>query len=139
MSIEYRLMTIGDYDAMIDLWKNTPGIGLSSADEREEIASFLDRNPGLSFIAYDGEQLIGTSLTGNDGRRGYLHHVVVQEQYRGQGIGATLVERSLDALRADGIRKVHLFVMDDNLFGQRFWRNHGWIERVELVMFSKDI
>jgi N-acetylglutamate synthase len=139
MKIDYRQMTIADYDAMVALWQNAPGIGLSSADERGSIAYFLQHNPGLSFIALDGVRLVGTSLAGNDGRRGYLHHVVVAEQYRGQGIGAALVERSLEALRAEGIQKVHLFVMKDNEFGQRFWRGHGWRERVELVMFSKNI
>ncbi len=139
MSVAYRLMTIDDYAMVVDLWENTPGIGLSSADERESIAAFLDHNPGLSFIAYDGDQLVGTSLAGNDGRRGYLHHVVVAGQYRGQGIGAALVQRSLEALHAAGIRKAHLFVVKDNEIGQHFWRNHGWQERVELVMFSKNI
>ncbi len=87
----------------------------------------------------DGDRIIGTSLTGNDGRRGYLHHVVVAGPYRGQGIGAALVEHSLEALQAEGIQKVHLFVVRTNEIGQRFWRNHDWHERVELVMFSKNI
>ncbi len=30
MSIEYRQMTIEDYDAVVELWENTPGIELSS-------------------------------------------------------------------------------------------------------------
>ncbi len=139
MSIEYKLMTIDDYDGVVELWKNTPGIELSRADERENIAYFLKHNPGLSFLALDGDQLVGTSLAGNDGRRGYLHHVVVAGPYRGQGIGAELVERSLEALQAEGIQKVHLFVVSTNEVGQRFWRNRGWRERVELVMFSKNI
>ncbi len=139
MNIEYRLMTIDDYDAMIDLWKNTSGVGLSGADERDKIDYFLEHNPDLSFVACDDGRVVGTSLTGNDGRRGYLHHVVVAEPYQGQGIGAALVEHSLEALRAAGIQKAHLFVIKENLHGQRFWRNRGWHERVDLVMFSKDL
>lgn len=139
MNIDYRQMRIEEYDAMICLWKNTAGIGMGRADSYDGIRRFLERNPGLSFSAYAGDRLVGTVLAGNDGRRGYLHHVVVAEDHRKQGIGEALVKRALEALAKGGIQKCHLFVVKDNRLGQRFWRNHGWRERVELVMFSKDI
>lgn len=34
--MNYRLMTILDYDKIYDLWINTPGMGLNSVDDSRE-------------------------------------------------------------------------------------------------------
>ncbi|MEN4041926.1 MAG: GNAT family N-acetyltransferase, partial [Anaerolineaceae bacterium] len=112
MNVNIRPMRITDYDQMLDLWKNSEGIGLSRADSYEGVQRFLERNPGTSFVAVDGEQVVATILAGHDGRRGYLHHVAVAEKYRRRGIGEALVEKSLNQFRSLGIQKCHLFVAE---------------------------
>ena len=92
-----REMTSEDYDAVYALWQATEGLGLSDADSREAIARYLERNPGLSFIAVENEELLGTVLCGHDGRRGYLHHLAVARSHRGQGLGRRLAQRALAA------------------------------------------
>jgi len=139
MNVTIREMKISDYDQMFDLWKNCEGIGLSRADSFEGMQRFLDRNPGLSFVATDNGKIVATILAGHDGRRGYLHHVAVNESYRRRGIGEALVEKSLKELHALGIQKCHLFVVEKNEAALRFWRITGWVEREELVMFSRDL
>jgi N-acetylglutamate synthase len=139
MNVSIRPMMINDYQEMFELWKNNEGIGLSRADSFEGVERFLERNPGLSFVAVDGERIVATILAGQDGRRGYLHHVAVHENYRRRGIGEALVEKSLKELHLLGIQKCHLFVVERNEAAQRFWKITGWVEREELVMFSKDI
>jgi ribosomal protein S18 acetylase RimI-like enzyme len=132
-------MTIKDYGEVISLWQKTPGLGLTSSDSKEEINKFLDRNPGFSFVAREGDKLVGAALCGHDGRRGYLHHMAVENDYRKHGIGKYLAESCLDRLKKAGIPKVHLFVYTDNQTGQAFWEATGWVERVELLLYSKEI
>jgi N-acetylglutamate synthase len=139
MRIGITRLTMADYAEVIDLWGRTEGIGLSQADEPERIASYLERNPGMSFTARDDELLVGAILAGHDGRRGFLHHLAVRDDRRGQGIGRALVERSLAALRLVGIEKCHLFVFHDNSKGIAFWRKIGWKERIEIVLMSANI
>jgi N-acetylglutamate synthase len=139
MNVTIRQMMIADYDEMFELWKNNEGIGLSRADSFEGVTRFLERNPGLSFVAVDGEKIVATILAGQDGRRGYLHHVAVHEHYRRRGIGEALVEKSLSQLHQLGIQKCHLFVVEQNEAALRFWKITGWVEREELVIFSRDI
>ncbi len=139
MSIEFREMTPDDYAEVIDLWQKSPGIGLSSADSKENIARYLKRNPGLSFTARDGHRIVGAVLCGHDGRRGYIHHLAVSAAYQKQGIGHALAEKCLHALQQIDIRKCHIFVYTDNHQAITFWSNSGWVERVELVLMSKDI
>jgi ribosomal protein S18 acetylase RimI-like enzyme len=122
------------YDQAMALWRRTPGIGLSAADEPER-ASFLRRNPGLSFVAVDDGEVTGTILCGHDGRRGLIHHLVVDVRFRRRGLGRTLLSGALDGLRAVGIDKAHLLVFRNNEDGLAFWRRQS-AERAELALFS---
>ena len=137
--ITVREFTINDYDAAYALWKVSEGIGLSEADSRDNIASYLARNPGTSFVAEAGGRIVGAVLCGSDGRRGFLHHLAVAEGCRRAGTGRALVQRCLAALRTQGMRKCHIFVIADNEHGKKFWTRVGWEERTTLVVMSHDI
>ncbi len=139
MAIDYRPMTIDDYDEIIELWKTTEGVGLSDADSRRGINLFLQRNPNLSVVARDEDKLVGAVLCGHDGRRGYLHHLAVARPYRMHNIGRTLAETCLEHLKAEGICKCHLFVYEQNYHAIAFWKKTGWAQRVDLVIMSHDI
>jgi ribosomal protein S18 acetylase RimI-like enzyme len=139
MAIRIREFTMADYDAAHALWKKTEGIGLSQADERQNIAGFLEHNAGMSFVAEDAGQLVGAIMCGSDGRRGFLHHLAVDGSRRRSGIGRMLVDRCLAALAERGLRKCHIFVLADNVEGKRFWNRIGWEERTTLVVMSHDV
>lgn len=137
--LRIRPMTEDDYDAVVGLWRATEGIGLSAADERDAIAAYLDRNPGLSRVALRGETLVGAVMSGHDGRRGYLHHLAVVPRERGRGLGRILVDRCLDDLRALGIAKVNIVVFADNDEGLAFWRATGWVDRDDLLLMQRTL
>lgn len=139
MAFEIRMMTIDCYEKILALWQAVEGVGLSSADERESIARYLRRNPGLSWLAWDGKSLVGAVLCGHDGRRGYIHHLAVRPDYRRQGIGRKLVGHALSGLRREGIEKCHLFVFRQNELAIAFWRALGFTGRSELSMMSIQI
>ena len=131
--------TIDTYDAVYALWEKCTGIALSRADSRSNIRRYLERNPGLSFVAKCGEDIAGAVLAGHDGRRGYIHHLAVDKDQRRKGIGRGLVEKSLTALRGEGIQKCHLFIFRTNQEGLRFWKAMGWQFRPELGIISTEI
>ena len=136
MNITIHEMDITDYDQIYQLWESSENIGLSKADSRYGITRFLERNPGMSYVAWKEDVLVGTVLCGHDGRRGYIHHLMVHPDHRRQGIGQSLVSRCMFALTRIGIQKCHLFVFEDNIGGIKFWENLGWTKRVELTMMS---
>ena len=70
-----REMTIDDYNVVMSLLRTTSGVRLRDADSREAIMRYLQRNPGLSFVAFVDEHLAGCVMCGHDGRRGYLQHL----------------------------------------------------------------
>ena len=131
-------MIIEDYDAVYDLWLHTPGMGLNTADDsREGIAAYLRRNPTTCFTAKEGDRLLGAILAGHDGRRGYISHTAVREDAQRQGVGTALVEAVLEALQAEGIRKVALVVFARNEKGNAFWEKLGFTGRDDLVYRNK--
>ena len=140
MAMNILPMTLSDYDDCFALWQATEGMGLSAADSRAAIGRYLERNPGMSFVARDAaDRLVGAVLCGHDGRRGMLHHLAVRADCREQGLGRALVQRCMDALQQQGIDKCHLVVFQQNAGGRVFWQRTGWYERPELVLMSKNI
>ena len=131
-----RLFRIGDFDAVLALWRRTEGVGLNASDTRPAIAAFLRRNPGLSLIAKKNGRIIGAVLCGHDGRRGYLHHLAVSKRCRGLGIGRQLVEACLAKLRRAGISKCNIFIFASNTDGMKFWKHTGWCLRTELRLMQ---
>ena len=109
-----REMTAEDFERVIALMRRTPGVTVRDADSRGMVACYLNRNPGLSFVAEHGDELIGCVIAGHDGRRGYLQHLIVSPAYRNAGLATRLVNAALDRLRAEGIFKSHIDVLATN-------------------------
>jgi ribosomal protein S18 acetylase RimI-like enzyme len=133
-------MTIADYGQVAALWQNAEGVLLrDDVDSEAGIAIYLQRNPRMSFVARDGRKVIGAVLCGHDGRMGFLYHLVVEQSYRGKGVGRMLVEKAAAKLSQLGMSKCFTFVYADNPAGQQFWERIGWSVRTDLKGMSKDI
>ena len=139
MNLEIRPFTIAAYDRVYALWQQCEGVGLSEADSPASIQSYLDRNPGMSFVAICGNEVVGAVLCGHDGRRGYLHHLAVHPQSRRRSVGRRLVEHCLGALREAGIQKCHICLFNQNQEGLAFWQSVGWAPRRDIGLVSKSI
>lgn len=138
--MNYRVMTISDYDGVYNLWINTLGMGLNTTDDsREGIEKYLKRNPTSCFVAEEDERVVGVIMSGHDGRRGFIHHTAVLPECRGKGVGRTLVEKAMKALEAEGINKVALVVFERNEIGNGFWEKIGFTSREDLVYRNKNI
>jgi ribosomal protein S18 acetylase RimI-like enzyme len=129
-------MTIHDYDAVVALMFQTPGISFRDADSRESTIRYLQRNPGLSFVCEVDSQIVGCVMSGHDGRRGYLQHLIVQPTHRRKGIAKALVESCLLELESLGILKSHLDVLKTNAMAPAYWARQGWKLRSDIHRYS---
>ena len=108
-------MTIDDFEQVHSLWMEIHGFGIRSIDDSKEgVERFIRRNPTTSMVAVCDGKIVGAILCGHDGRRAGLYHVCVQENYRKHGIGQKLVERCLEALKAES--------QSDRLQAERDWQ-----------------
>ena len=137
MAVSFHEMKIEDYDEIYALWINTDGMGISGADLKENVDRYLNRNPGGSFVAKANGKIVGTILCGHDGRRGYIYHLTIADDFRKQGIANRLVDLALEKLLEDGIVKCHVMVFADNISGVRYWEHNGWKNRTDITLVSK--
>ena len=135
-----RTMTLRDYDAVYALWMSCRNMGFNNLDDsREGIARLLKRNPATSFVALENNRLAGVILSGQDGRRGYIYHMAVAEDFRRRGVATALLDRCLDALKAEGINKVALLVFRYNDAGNAFWEKQGFVERTDVAYRNREL
>ena len=138
--MEYRPLRMEDYHKVYALWMSSKNMGFNDLDDsREGIEKFLDRNPETSFAAFDGDTLSGVILGGHDGRRGYIYHLAVREEYRRQGVGKTLVKLCLDAMKSEGINKAALLVFNRNQAGNAFWESQGFSRREDVAYRNREL
>jgi N-acetylglutamate synthase len=138
-TIRTREFSINDYDAAVELWKRVEGLEIAEGDDKESVARFLTRNPGLSRVAIDGSVMVGVSLCGHDGRRGHIYHLAVDPRYQGAGLGKRLVEECFSALRDAGVTRAIILVAKDNPCGREFWLRCGWEELPGAMAMGKDV
>ena len=111
--IKYRTLKEDDYDELYELWNSQAMTkrALNPVDDlREGITRYLRRNPATCFAAFEEGKMIGAILSGNDGRRGIIHHLCVQEEYKRKKIASRLVKMAEEALQKEGIQKIFCIV-----------------------------
>ncbi len=137
MSVLLREMTIEDYDQVYGLWTKISGFGIRSIDDsREGVERFLRRNPDTSVVAVQNGRIVGAILCGHDGRTGCFYHVCVALDYRKRGIGYEMARFAMEALKREGISKVHLIAFQANEIGNAFWQNLGFTERKDVNYYD---
>lgn len=125
-----RAMQKDDYDGVYELWSKIKGFGIRSIDDsKENIHSFIDRNPNLSAVAEHNGLIVGSILCGHDGRTGSFYHVCVDEDYRKQGIAHKMSKFCLEALKNEQINKIALIAFKNNDLGNTFWSHYGFCLR----------
>jgi GNAT superfamily N-acetyltransferase len=78
-------------------------VGWSSGHYPESLAAAM-KNYGSVFTAWDGDKLVGLISAMDDGvMTAYIHYMLVDPKYQGQGIGAELL-RMAKAHYADYLR-----------------------------------
>jgi len=128
--------TIDHDDDVMCLMHRTPGVSIRDADSREATERYLARNPGLRFLIVHEGRVVGCAMSGHDGRRGYLQHVIVEPEFRCQGIANLLVESCLNQLAGLGIDKTHIDVFIDNNLANGYWSRRGWKRREDIYRYS---
>ena len=138
--MKIRRMNLQDYNKIYDLWLHTSGMGLNTTDDSEAgIEKYLRRNPNTCFVAEKNEEIIGAILSGHDGRRGLIYHLAVKDSERKHGIGSALLDRAMEALQEEGIKKVYIMIFKNNEAGNTFWEKRGFTVPEDVLYRAKEI
>lgn len=134
----FRLMQKSDYESVYSLWMKCKNMGFNNVDDSEKgISKYLERNSKTCFVCIRNEKVVGVILSGHDGRRGFIHHLAVDPDFRRQGIATELLSQAFNALKKEEISKVGLFVFAYNSDGNAFWEKHGFTLRTDINYRNK--
>ena len=113
-------------DQVIALWESV--FGEPTAHNRPGLAidKKIEINDDLFFVALIDELLVGTTMAGYDGHRGWIYSVAVHPSYRNQGIGSALVSYAERALASKGCMKVNLQILQSNKSTSVFYESLGY-------------
>ena len=132
--IEVRTYEESDEAAVAALWREVfPDEPAHNVPE-EVITRKLAVQRELFFVAVEDGEIVGTAMAGYDGHRGWVYAVAVKPSHRRRGIGAALMARVEEGLRAAGCPKLNLQVRASNRVAVAFYERLGYAveERVSM-------
>lgn len=82
----------------------------------------------------DHGSLLGTSMVGHDGHRGWIYYMAVAADQRRRGVGRALVRASEEWLAERGVPKVNLMVRKGNEEVLAFYESLGYADGAVVVL-----
>ena len=119
---------------VIALWREVFGYEAAHNTPALAIDKKLAVADGLFFVALRGGAVVGTTLAGYDGHRGWLYSVAVYPLQRQRGVGSALVAHAERALVARGCLKINLQIVATNESIARFYQSLGYAVEPRISM-----
>ena len=118
-------------------------LDLAGTDDRrivglvsERIKIDLERHPRTCLVAYEGEKLVGFSLTEVAGSSASILLLAVDSRHRRKGVGSALVSSTVSLLKDSGVGYLDLETPSGNETAQSFWTSRGFAD-ARMRSFSK--
>lgn len=131
-SVNISKMSTSDIDEVIKLGLSTREIqtGTSSPQfySKETLSKWVNSPTDALLVAKKGTELVGFSLAAYNpySRDGYLHVKIVNENYRKEGIGSKLLEKTIELFKKQGCNHIFATVKPDNISTLNLLRKHGF-------------
>jgi ribosomal protein S18 acetylase RimI-like enzyme len=98
------------------------------------IPAKIAMQPELFLVALAGGRVIGTTMAGYDGHRGWLYTVAVLRAFRREGVGSAMIREAEERLIALGCPKVNLQIVAANASTAAFYEKLGFAVEERLSM-----
>ncbi len=136
--INIREYTDKDYAAATSLMKKLTELMGEEFNEFRWKTSLLARRSAQEgmFIAIEEERIVGMSfaeMRGRDPPYGYISSVIVDEDYRGQGIGELLIQSAIMHLGRRGANTVRINVRKDAAGAIKLYERIGFTEKYRVM------
>ncbi|MDR7103138.1 GNAT family acetyltransferase [Croceicoccus sp. BE223] len=123
-----RVYRDADFEQVERLWRKVFPADPPRNHAANSIPRKLAHQPELFLVAEREGAVVGTTMAGYDGHRGWLYSVAVARRFRGEGVGQMLVHAAEERLRALGCIKINLQIRNGNEAVAGFYRRLGYDE-----------
>jgi len=129
MDIKIREFLISDYQVIIGLWKEAKlPYKPKGRDSLENIKKELLQGCCVFLVAVDNNEIIGSVLGTNDGRKGWINRLVVKPEYRKREIAKRLVNEVEKKFNDLGIGIFACLIEDENPDSLKVFSRLGYSE-----------
>lgn len=104
-------------------------------DEPDAVVLVAERESGV--VGYTYAAIEGTDFLALRGPAGVLHDLAVDPAHRAHGVGRMLVDATMAALRARGVRQAVLFTAVQNEAAQRLFARAGF--RPTMIEMTREL
>ncbi len=133
-----RQLNITDYNGIIDLWKKADlEFKPNGRDNEDSIRRFLAHNPESLWGYFKNNVMIASIMLTDDGRKGWINRLVVDPQFRHQGIAKAMIDFAVDFFRNRGVRIITALIESDNQPSQSLFTSKGFERCNDIVYFRK--
>lgn len=137
--VEIRILSIEDYNAMVELWKRA-GLPFKprGRDSKQMIERQMKAFPEFFIGAFHGDALVGVVIGSYDGRmKGWINRLAVDPACRQQGIAQLLISHVEEALEKHGAAIFCALVETSNEESVRLFRKMEYVAHREILYVTK--
>ena len=133
-------MMVRGYDDALDrsqvvaLWNAVFGYEAAHNSPGLAIDRKLAVQDDLFLVALVDGKVIGTTMAGYDGHRGWIYSVAVDPAHRKKGTGTRLVREAERALSRSGCVKINLQILEGNAEVTAFYSSLGYVTEPRINM-----
>ena len=137
--ITVREYTDKDYNSTTTLMRKLTELMGETFNEFRWKSSLLARKSNQEgiFIASEDEKVVGMSFAEMRGRDevifGYISSVIVDEDYRGQGVGELLIQKAIMHLGRRGANKIRINVRKEAVGAIKLYEKIGFKEKFRVM------
>mgnify|MGYP003662982266 FL=1 len=131
-----RPFALADRAAVVNLWRLVFAEDPPWNEPNLVIDTKLTVQPHLFFVAELEGEVVGTTVAGFDGVRGWVHHVAVHPDAQRKGIASLLMTAAEAGLRKMGCQKLNLQVRASNTSVLEFYEELGF-QKEDRISFGK--
>jgi ribosomal protein S18 acetylase RimI-like enzyme len=135
VGIEIGEAVASDAEAVIALWQAC-GLTRPWNDPQQDFDRALSWPASTILVAREGAALLGSTMIGYDGHRGWVYYLAVSPAHQRSGLGHRIMEAAANWLRDRGAPKIQLMVRTSNAATLDFYSALGF-ERQDTVTLGK--
>ncbi|MDF2989363.1 MAG: acetyltransferase [Eubacterium sp.] len=144
MEIDFRKVKIEDFEEVFYLFRQLwPAKELNHEELKKVFDRGLKTGSDEYICAEYDKGIIGfcaMAIVNNfwqEGHIGYIYAMIIDEKYRGKGIGTKLLQEAYEAAKVRGCKKLELDSGFHRTEAHKFYEKNGYLKRA--FLFSRDV